>query len=84
MESFLVGVLSSMVLYIMTYSYLSPSARIWYTDHIVGPIADTSFFVGSFTLASATASSLFLATGLSVGFSLIMRALAWYNLHFRV
>lgn len=83
MNEFLVGVFSAMILYIMTYSYLPKETRNWYTDNLVGPMLDTAFFIGSFTLAGATASSLFLATGLSVGFSLVMRALAFINRHWR-
>ena len=83
MNEFLVGVGSAVVLYIMTYSYLTPELKNWYTDNLVGPILDTAFFIGSFTLAGATSSSLFLATGLSVGFSLIMRFLAFINIHWR-
>jgi len=83
MNEFLVGVFSAIVLYIMTYSYLTVEMRNYYTDRIVGPVLDTIFFIGSFTLAGATSSSLFLATGLSVGFSLIMRFLAFFNQHWR-
>ena len=83
MSEFLVGVFSAIVLYIMTYSYLTVEMRNYYTDRIVGPVLDTIFFIGSFTLAGATSSSLFLATGLSVGFSLIMRFLAFFNQHLR-
>lgn len=83
MDEFLVGVFSASILYVMTYSYLPKATRVWYTDRLVGPILDTVFFLGSFTLASTTASSLFLATGLSVGFSLIMRLLAFINIHWR-
>lgn len=83
MNEFLVGVFSAIILYIMTYSYLPRPTRNWYTDNLVGPVLDTIFFIGSFTLAGVTASSLFLATGLSVGFSLIMRLLAFINLHWR-
>jgi len=83
MNEFLVGVFSAIILYIMTYSYLTVEMRNYYTDRIVGPVLDTIFFIGSFTLAGATSSSLFLATGLSVGFSLIMRFLAFFNQHWR-
>ena len=83
MNEFLVGVFSASILYIMTYSYLPKETRNWYTDNLVGPVLDTVFFLGSFALAGATASSLFLATGLSVGFSLIMRFLAFINIHWR-
>ena len=83
MSEFVVGVVSAVILYLMTYSYLTQGARNYYTDKIVGPVLDTIFFIGSFAIAGATASSLFLATGLSVGFSLTMRFLAFINLHWR-
>ena len=83
MENFLIGVFSAIFLYLMTYSYLPSDAKIWYTDTLVGPILDTIFFIFSMMIAGATSASLFLALGLSVGFSLIMRALAWINVHFR-
>lgn len=83
MDNFLVGVFSAAILYVMTYSYLTPEMKNYYTDKLVGPLLDTAFFIASFTLAGATSSSLFLATGLSVGFSLTMRLLAWINVHWR-
>ena len=82
MEDFLIGVCSAIFLYLMTYSYLPAETKRWYTESVVGPVLDTMFFVGSMFLAGATSSSLFMAVGMSVGFSLIMRACAWFNLHF--
>jgi len=84
MDMFVIGVASAIFMYLASYSYLTTSQKVWYTDNLVGPVLDISFFVACMGLNMSTGGGLFFAFGLSVGFSLVMRLCAWLNVHFRV
>ena len=77
MESFLLGFITSIVSYIMAYSYMNRETKRKFNYYFCNPITDIIITSGAMMLSVGTSGSLFMAIGIGFGLSLSLKASKW-------